>query len=76
MVVAGIECWNIIKFGTTRIANQIAVPYLDFLKCFQTVGSKARAYDVKPAELIAAELGDRVVGVWSQPLGPTDARLK
>ena len=57
VVIACIQCRDIVEVAAARIAENVAILHRGFLERLETVGREAGAKHVQPFEAAAAEFG-------------------
>ncbi len=76
VVVARVECRDVMQVATAGLAEDIAVLHRRLLQRLEAIGCESRTDDVEAIEASAAEFGNRHIRVWFQPLGATQSRLE
>ncbi len=68
MVVARIQCRDIVQVAAACFAEDLAILHRGLLECLEAVGRKAGAEHIQALEAAAAEFRYSLVGVGLQPL--------
>ena len=76
MVVARIQCRNVMQGLPARIREELRVLHGDFLERFETICRESRACNIETLDALVRKFYNGLIGVRAQPLFASDARLE